>query len=110
MLFTKYGLYSKVISLLEEYISLGAMHVDSRGSLLTQFIKLNERRDIYLLQDVIDLSIDVNIQDEHGYTAAHYLICTNHDMFDKLRMLARAGADFKLVNNEGHNVCDKYLY
>jgi len=65
---------------------------------LIDYVKL---RHITKIQELIAQGVDLNVQDEYGYTALMWAV--NHSKLDIVKLLLDAGADKTIIDNDKHD-------
>lgn len=65
---------------------------------LIDYVKLG---DITKVQELIAANVNLNYQDEYGYTALIWASCYNKP--DMVKLLLEAGADKEIVDIDAHN-------
>lgn len=65
---------------------------------LIDYVKL---RHITKIQELIDQGINLDVQDEYGYTALMWAV--NYSQLDVVKLLLDAGADQTITDNDKHD-------
>jgi ankyrin repeat protein len=65
---------------------------------LIDYVKL---RHITKIQELIAQGVNLDVQDEYGYTALMWAV--NHSQLDIVKLLLDAGADKTIIDNDKHD-------